>query len=965
MWAYVKFGMHRSIYLAACAASVAVVFFISFPFLERRTVTQNSIMARRSTQAFLAASAAAATYAQNVLDLSSIEWSVTTPNFSDISVAGKIPSHVHLDLFAADVIGPPLYSLNEFDLRWIAFSNWTYKSAPITSLEASVNTTWLVFNGLDTFTSIELCGQHVASTNNQFRQYYFDVSTILNACGSPTLSINFGSAPIIANATAALPGQETWPAGVEQLYEFPNRQYIRKEQSDFGWDWGPAFAPAGIWQPAYVVQLRAAEIYVRNTLVDIYREGQLNLIPPDQSHDWILYTSIDFLSSLTAGAGLRYTLTDKHNTTLLSGQLANVTSNDTTISGSVTIPSGIVELWWPTGMGSQTLYDLTIEIVDFANTSLAVINKRVGFRTIVQNAMPISQEQINQGIAPGNNWHFEINGHEFYAKGSNLIPPDPFWPTVTETRVRHLFNSVVDGNQNMLRVWSSGAYLPDFMYDLADEMGILLWSEFEFGCALYPADPEFLENVAAEVEYQVRRINHHPSLAYWAGGNELENLELRMVNGSLEFPRYLADYEALFLDTIVPILFRNSRSISYSPSSTTNGWLDLDFSKSQPITQRYEDVAPGSIYGNTDFYNYNYAVAFDFTIYPVGRFANEFGFHSMPSLQSWEQAVGPDDLRFDSAPVLLRNHHPPPGGLDIANFAAANMGQAQMTEAAQMYYPVPNTTDTRANFSAWCHTTQIFQADFYKSQIQFYRRGSAKPERQLGSLYWQLNDQWQAPTWAGIEYDGRWKVLHYIAKDIYQPVIIAPFFQKITGDLQIWVISDLWEPVSASIDLAWYDWTGTRLDTDIPASVQIEVGAINGTKVLTTNLNSGYALTDAFLVMDVRTQGSLPNSKETQTFTHRNWFHKDNLSNAKLVDPGLEIAHSSETSKFTVKATKGVAAWVWLDYPSGALLNFDVNAFWLLPGEQREVVYTVKSDSTDGRWVDGVSVRSLWDNTIS
>ena len=68
---------------------------------------------------------------------------------------------------------------------------------------------------------------------------------------------------------------------------------------------------------------------------------------------------------------------------------------------------------------------------------------------------------------------------------------------------------------------------------------------------------------------------------------------------------------------------------------------------------------------------------------------------------------------------------------------------------------VPNKTDSVANFSAWCHTTQIFQADFYKSEIQFYRRGSGFPNRQLGSLYWQLEDIWQAPSWASIEYDGK------------------------------------------------------------------------------------------------------------------------------------------------------------------------------------------------------------------
>ena len=70
----------------------------------------------------------------------------------------------------------------------------------------------------------------------------------------------------------------------------------------------------------------------------------------------------------------------------------------------------------------------------------------------------------------------------------------------------------------MLRVWASGAYTPDFVYDMADQQGILMWSEFEFGDALYPVDQEFINNVVEEVTYNVRRVNHHPSLALWAGG---------------------------------------------------------------------------------------------------------------------------------------------------------------------------------------------------------------------------------------------------------------------------------------------------------------------------------------------------------------------------------------------------------------------------------------------------------------
>ena len=70
----------------------------------------------------------------------------------------------------------------------------------------------------------------------------------------------------------------------------------------------------------------------------------------------------------------------------------------------------------------------------------------------------------------------------------------------------------------MLRVWASGAYTPDFIYDMADEKGILMWSEFDFGDALYPVDPEFIQNVFEEGTYNGRRANHHPSLALWAGG---------------------------------------------------------------------------------------------------------------------------------------------------------------------------------------------------------------------------------------------------------------------------------------------------------------------------------------------------------------------------------------------------------------------------------------------------------------
>jgi beta-mannosidase len=251
-------------------------------------------------------------------------------------------------------------------------------------------------------------------------------------------------------------------------------------------------------------------------------------------------------------------------------------------------------------------------------------------------------------------------------------------------------------------------------------------------------------------------VNHHPSLALWAGGNELESLELLLAyeNDPEEYPRYVGEYEKLFISVIFPLVYDNSHSISYTPTSTGNGYTTIDFSLPVPMVERYENVTPGEYYGDSDYYNYISAEAFDMSHYPVDRFANEFGFHSMPSLQTWQQVVADEDLQFNNSVILHRNHHYPPGGLST-NTTLSAKGMGEMTIAVEQYYPIPSKSDPIANFSAWCLATQRFQADMYKSEIQFYRRGSGRPERQLGSLYWQLEDIWQAPTWAGTEYDGR------------------------------------------------------------------------------------------------------------------------------------------------------------------------------------------------------------------
>lgn len=57
-------------------------------------------------------------------------------------------------------------------------------------------------------------------------------------------------------------------------------------------------------------------------------------------------------------------------------------------------------------------------------------------------------------------------------------------------------------------------------FDACDELGILVWHDFQFACGNYPTHDSYLKNVELEARQQLRRLRTRPSLAVWAGNNE-------------------------------------------------------------------------------------------------------------------------------------------------------------------------------------------------------------------------------------------------------------------------------------------------------------------------------------------------------------------------------------------------------------------------------------------------------------
>ncbi|OCH87882.1 glycoside hydrolase [Obba rivulosa] len=947
--------------------------------------------------AFVAACVPALVLA-DVFSLSNLEWTLKNQNGS-IVIPATIPSQAHLDLVKAGIITEPLLGINDFTERWVVNDNWTYTAdlTPFTrSLESDGSQkTLLVFYGLDTIANITVAGHPVAWVDNQFQQYVYDVSDLL---ASPlhrdnNVTVAFESAWYYGMNASSRPDAEYSPTGD---FEYAGvRQFIRKTQSDFGWDWGPAFVPSGIFKPAYLVTLSESSshsissapashpllasesggIFIEESSLEISKVGQTPISTPDQNADWLVNVTLAVRSAI---AGEHPTVTisipELHVTSkpLPVPSIAVSTKSPTFVSASFTIPDSIPERWFTHDLGTPKLYNFTVTLALSSGESAqtASFTTRSGFRTIQLVQTPYSQEDIEtRGITPGDQWHFVINGNTFYTKGTNIIPFDPFYARMTSGQVRWIIESAVKSGQNMLRVWGGGIYQPsdeltgvyDF-YSACDELGILAWSEMIFSDATYPVDSWLLDSIDPEVRQNLRRINKHPSNAQWAGGNEIEGIVITINQTLANGTHYLDEFVELFGDFLHDITFQEESSVAYTDCSTTSGVLSLD-----PYVIRFDNKTPGFIYGNSERYNYDASQAFNYSTYPVSRFVNEFGFHSMPSFYSWEEVLlSPEDFSFNSTVVSSRDHHPPAGSLAWPN-PNAPQGQGQMTMAVEAWLPTPNTTDSNQTFAQWCWSTQLFQSMNMVSEIAWYRRGAGLGENNLGALVWQLNDIWQGVSWSSVEYSGRWKVLNYGMSNIYTPVVIYPFWTPDNQTLEVLVTSDRWEPVSGTAQLTWYDWAGTALES---STHHFTVPSLNNSVIfqgqgLDTILPVGYDATEVWLLLNLTAK------VDGETVAHEQYFTPVSLAESNIVEPSVTVTHAEDLT-FKVSAQTGVAPWTWLDHPSGTVGYFvdvstgsPLNGFYLVPGIERTVEFVPNqalskvSNPDPGDFV----IRSIWNNT--
>jgi beta-mannosidase len=794
-------------------------------------------------------------------------------------LAATVPGCVHTDLFAAGKIGDPFYRLNEKDQQWIEHDSWEYRTTfQLDDATRARERVELVLSGLDTYAELFVNGVSVLFADNMFRSWRVDVKAHLKA-GDNLLVVRFRS-----------PIEEVKPAYDHLGYHLPaandqSREMVsmwsRKAPYHYGWDWGPRFVTSGIWRPialeswdgarlddVQVFQDRldttAAELTIKTRLVAA-RAGRQRL-------------------TVTADGGGPIAQADVN---------LEVGVNEFALRARIDKP----ELWWPNGLGPQRMYTLETKLTEGGATRDAR-QTRIGLRTL---------EVVHERDAAGKSFFIRVNGAPVFMKGANWIPADSFVTRVTDERYRFLLRSAAVAHMNMIRVWGGGIYEDDRFYALCDELGLLVWQDFMFACSMYPGDPAFVENVRHEAIENVRRLRNHPSLALWAGNNEIEaawkgwGWPAKFGLSKTAQDRIWRDYKQMFHQLLPSVVAAEDPGRFYTRSSPSAneeriaankmGWGDMHYWGVWHAENPYE------AYGDN-----------------ISRFMSEYGFQSFPELPSVARYTAYDTDGDIGSPVMLSHQRHPRGNALIKTYMDRDFRRPK-------------------DFASFLYVGQVLQGTVIKYAAEAHRRAMG---RNWGSLYWQLDDCWPVASWSGIDYYGRWKALHYFARRFFAPVLVSPVDDK--GTINVWGVSDRRTDTAARLTVRMIDFAGhelARRDQDI-------LLAANASRVYVSfgkrELLGGVDPKHLVLSVEISEKGQ-PIARNLF------WFEKTKDLDLPKPEVALSVAPGQDGAFAVTVGARQLARNVYLT--SGAVDGFfGDNFFDLLPGETVTVSFRPQAPTT-------------------
>jgi len=789
------------------------------------------------------------------LDLAG-DWQLSSVDNSH-TLAMELPGDVHSALLKAGVIDDPYVGRNENDVQWVAHKDWVIERTVTVGADDIAGYWYLDLEYLDTVASVFVNDKLVLEAENCFRRYRADVSKTLVEGENRIRIVLHSSIAEGARRQAEQPFYVPYHPGNSPI---ANGNMLRKPQCHFGWDWNLAIAPLGVYGEIALCRLEIARIeHVTSKQV------------------WLEDGSVDLVVTLTLfadGPGIvpvHFSLDeDRERLDCAVGK------GETRITHVFTVSEP--KRWWPAGSGEQDLSRLTVEVPQ------EQVTRQIGFRTV---------ELLTDKDEAGSRFAFRVNGREIFCKGANWIPADALASRVTREGVEDLLTSAVDANMNMIRVWGGGFYEPDWFYDLCDRLGLMVWQDFMFACNLYPSTPDFLENVAAEVDYQAKRLSSHPSIAVWCGDNELVGALTWFDEPRKDRDRYLVSYDRLNRTIEVALKAALPEAIWW-PSSPASGYLDFGDAWHADGSG---DMHYWSVWHeNKSFDNYR-------TVRP--RFCSEFGFQSYTSMPVIRQFSAEKDLNIASP--VIESHQKNVGGNE------------RIAGTMFRYFRFPK------DFPAFVYLSQVQQGLAIRTAVDYWR--SLKPHC-MGTLYWQLNDTWPVASWSSLDYGGSWKAMHYMVRRFFQPVSVAAIPSADGKEIAFSMVNDTAEPVTVELQTFLVSLDGQR--TPLAAVA----GTCNPDRAATLATIAAFDIPEGHLLFW---------SFEASNGMRGEGHHVNGTYKALDLKPSgltLDVAPAGEGAfDVTVKAS-GLALHVMIEADVAG--RYSDNAFDLLAGETKVIRFTPK-----------------------
>ncbi len=765
-----------------------------------------------------------------------------------------IPGDVHTALHTANLIPDPYFGRNEEVVQWVANQDWQITRS-FNVADASGDW-YLDIDYLDTVASVHVNDVLVLDGNNSFQRYRPDVSKALKA-GENTIRIVLHSS---VKAGAELQAKQPFYIPYSTANSpIPNGNMLRKPQCHFGWDWNIAVAPLGLYG---TIALKKLEI------------ARIETVVAQQFHNADGSVDLKVTASLFAkGTGVAqvYFSLDDERLRLDVG----VNAGETPITHVFHIDKP--KLWWPAGSGEQALYALSVE------TNSETVTRQIGLRTV---------ELITDEDEAGSRFALKVNGREIFARGANWIPADALFSRSSPVLTEDLLQSAAAANMNIIRVWGGGFYEHDWFYDICDRLGLMVWQDFMFACNLYPSTGDFLDNVADEVGYQVRRLATHPSIALWCGDNELVGALTWFEESRNDRDRYLVSYDRLNR-TIEQAMKKAAPDAIWWPSSPASGYLNFGDAWHADGSG---DMHYWSVWHeNKSFDNYR-------SVRP--RFCSEFGFQSYTSLPVIKTYADAKDMNIASPVMEL--HQKNAGGNE------------RIAGTMFRYFRFPK------DFPNFVYLSQVQQGLAIKTAVEYWR--SLKPHC-MGTIYWQLNDTWPVASWSSLDYGGRWKVMHYLVRRFFQPVSVAAIPSEDNKTIRLSLVNDTNVDVTVDIVVSLLKLDGERVPLTTAHAVCTPDAAVTA-----LSIDASQVPADCLLAWHFTASNGMGGEGHYVHSTYKA---------LELQPAGLTVLRKEIEENGTVELTvtaRGLALFVMIESETGG--RYSDNAFDLAAGESRRVVFT-------------------------